>query len=165
LLTHGETDPVHFLDTLNRTLYGNVQRRGGDKNLTLTLLDYTAGEVRLSGQHEEILVIRRKGTVEQVETVALEFPIGLVGEIAGYVKHQTVRLHPGDGVVLYTDGITEAENAAGKQYGLERLCAVMRQHWGSRPRRSRTPWWPMCASMLGTTRCTTIFYPIFMLPN
>jgi serine phosphatase RsbU (regulator of sigma subunit) len=130
LLTHGETDPVHFLDTLNRTLYGNVHRMGTDKNLTLALLDYTAGEVRLSGQHEEMLVMRREGTVERVETVDLGFPIGLVGEIAAYIKPQTVQLRPGDGVVLYTDGLTEAENAAGKQYGLERLCAVMRQHWG-----------------------------------
>jgi sigma-B regulation protein RsbU (phosphoserine phosphatase) len=38
-------------------------------------------------------------------------------------------LATGDGVVLYTDGITEAENAAGEQYGLERLCDVVRQHW------------------------------------
>lgn len=35
----------------------------------------------------------------------------------------------GDGVVLYTDGITGAENEKGKQYGLERLCEVVSQHW------------------------------------
>src|SRR5205823_10708024 len=45
LLANGETDPVRFLDTLNRTLYGNVQRMGTDKNLTLALLDYVAGDV------------------------------------------------------------------------------------------------------------------------
>jgi sigma-B regulation protein RsbU (phosphoserine phosphatase) len=33
-------------------------------------------------------------------------------------------------VVLYTDGITEAENVAREQYGLERLCEAVRQHWG-----------------------------------
>jgi hypothetical protein len=49
LLANGETHPVRFLDTLNRTLYGNVLRMGTDKNLTLALLDYAAGEVRLSG--------------------------------------------------------------------------------------------------------------------
>jgi serine phosphatase RsbU (regulator of sigma subunit)/HAMP domain-containing protein len=130
LLINGETDPVRFLDTVNRVLYSNVQRMGTDKNLTLALLDYVAGEVRLSGQHEEMLVVRQDGSLERVETVDLGFPIGLVDEIAGYIQHRTVVLQPGDGVVLYTDGITEAENVAGDQYGLARLCAVVCQHWG-----------------------------------
>ena len=130
LLINGETDPVRFLDTVNRVLYSNVQRMGTDKNLTLALLDYAAGEVRLSGQHEEMLVVRQDGSIERVETVDLGFPIGLVDEIAGYIQYRTVVLQPGDGVVLYTDGITEAENVAGEQYGLARLCAVVCQHWG-----------------------------------
>src|SRR5207245_10391587 len=49
-------------------------------------------------------------------------------EIAHFIQHITVRLQPGDGVVLYTDGITEAENLAGQQYGLARLCTVVRQY-------------------------------------
>ena len=32
-------------------------------------------------------------------------------------------------MVLYTDGITEAANSADEQYGLERLCEVVRKHW------------------------------------
>ena len=130
LLTNGETDPVRFLDTVNRALYGNVQRMGTDKNLTLALLDYAAGEVRLSGQHEEMLVVRQDGSIERVKTIDLGFPLGLVDEIADYIQYRTVVLQPGDGVVLYTDGITEAENVAREQYGLERLCAVVCQHWG-----------------------------------
>ena len=31
--------------------------------------------------------------------------------------------------MLYTDGITEAENEGREQYGLERLCEVVSQHW------------------------------------
>jgi len=42
-----------------------------------------------------------------------------------------VQLQPGDGVVLYTDDITEAENLAGQQYGLARLCTVVGQHWAA----------------------------------
>ncbi len=129
LLTNGETDPVRFLDTVNRALYGNVHRMGTDKNLTLALLDYASGEVRLSGQHEEMLVVRQDGSLERIKTIDLGFPIGLVDEIADYVQYRTVMLQPGDRVVLYTDG-TEAENVAGEQYGLERLCAVVCQHWG-----------------------------------
>ncbi len=31
--------------------------------------------------------------------------------------------------MLYTDGITEAENSLGVHYGLERLCEVVKQNW------------------------------------
>jgi len=129
LLHSGETDPVHFLDTLNRTIYNNVQRMDSDKNLTLCLLDCQSGELKLSGQHEEMIVVRRDGKVELVDTIDLGFPIGLDDDIADFIDQTTVQLQPGDGVVLYTDGITEAENTAGEQYGLERLCEVVSQHW------------------------------------
>jgi sigma-B regulation protein RsbU (phosphoserine phosphatase) len=129
LLTSGETDPVSFLDTLNRALYGNVQRIGADKNLTLSLIDYANGEVRLSGQHEMMIVMRSSGEVELIDTIDLGFPIALDAEIAEFVDQTTIELAPGDGIVLYTDGITEAENMANEQYGLERLCEVVRTHW------------------------------------
>jgi len=32
-----ETDPVIFLDTLNRTIYKNVQRMNSEKSLTLVI--------------------------------------------------------------------------------------------------------------------------------
>lgn len=129
LLTSGETDHVRFFATLNHALFGNVQRMGGDKNLTLCLLDYAAGEVKISGQHEELLVVRSGGAVERVNTINLGFPVGLVDDIAAFVGQATITLQAGDGMVLYTDGITEAENMAGQQYGLERLCALVSRHW------------------------------------
>ena len=91
LLVNGETDPVRFLATLNRALYGNVQRMGTDKNLTLALLDYTAGDLRLSGQHEAMLVVRGDGTVEVVDTIDLGFPVALMDEIADFIHLTTVR--------------------------------------------------------------------------
>jgi len=129
LLQSGESDPVHLLDTLNRTIYNNVQRIKTDKNLTLCLLDYQSGTLKLSGQHEEMIVVRRNGKVELVDTINLGFPIGLDDDIADFIDQTTVQLASGDGVVLYTDGITEAENSDGEQYGLQRLCEVVSYHW------------------------------------
>ncbi len=40
-----------------------------------------------------------------------------------------IYLQPGDGIVLYSDGITEAKNMDMAQYGLERLCAIVSQNW------------------------------------
>jgi len=97
-----------------------------DKNLTLALVDYKDNQLYLSGQHEEMIVVRG-GELELIDTVDLGFPIGLDEEIAEFVHQATVPLNAGDVVVLYTDGITEAENLSNEYYGLERLCQVV-QH-------------------------------------
>ena len=131
LLASNETDPVNFLNVVNRTLYDNVQRMNSDKTLTLCLLDYHDRTLRLSGQHEEMLVVRNGGLVERIDTIDLGFPIGLEPDITDFVAETQVQLNSGDLVVLYTDGITEAENMAKVPYGLERLCDVIQSNWQS----------------------------------
>ncbi|MDJ0712710.1 MAG: AAA family ATPase [Prochloraceae cyanobacterium] len=124
-----EYDPVRFLDTLNRTIYRNVQRMNSDKNLTLAILNYSEGKVSISGQHEETLVVRAGGHIERIDTMDLGLPIGLDDDIADFIDRTVVELHPGDGVVLYTDGIPEAFDLEKKQYGMDRLCEVISQNW------------------------------------
>ena len=85
----------------------------------------------MSGQHEELIVVRQRGEIELVDTMPLGFPVGLDDDIAAFVNEATIELLPGDGVVLYTDGITEAENSANEQYGMERLCETIRHHWAA----------------------------------
>ncbi|MEQ9552787.1 MAG: SpoIIE family protein phosphatase [Coleofasciculus sp. G3-WIS-01] len=131
LLINNETNAVNFLSTLNQTIYQNLQRMGCDKNLSLALIDYHQGVLTVSGQHEQMIVLRSNGTIERIDTIDLGFPIGLAETIAEFVAEATVQLYPGDGVVLYTDGITEAEDINGVQYGLERLCEVLRTNWHS----------------------------------
>ena len=119
-----QTDAVQFLDILNRTIYSNVQRINPDKNLTLCLLDYDRGTLSLSGQHEEVIVVRAGGKVERIDTMNLGFPIGLDEEISDFIGIEQLQLNPDDVVVLYTDGITEAKDINRQQYGIERLCEV-----------------------------------------
>jgi two-component system, sensor histidine kinase ChiS len=126
LLSSNETDPAKFLNVINRTIYDNVQRMNSDKNLSLSILDYQQGQLRLSGQHEEMIVVRADGTLERIDTIDLGFPVGLEADITEFVAQTQVQLQPQDVVVLYTDGITEAENLAGEQYGIDRLCEVVR---------------------------------------
>jgi sigma-B regulation protein RsbU (phosphoserine phosphatase) len=53
-----------------------------------------------------------------------DLPLGL---IPGTEYHQSAaRLAPGDLLILYTDGINEAENEAGEQLGLDGLLAIAR---------------------------------------
>jgi serine phosphatase RsbU (regulator of sigma subunit) len=124
-----ETDPVRFLDALNRTLYKNVQRMNSDKTLTLAILNYSQGRVSISGQHEETLIVRNGGEVERMDTMDLGFPIALYDDIAEFIRHISIELKLGDGIVLYTDGIPEAKDINKKQYGVEQMCEVISQNW------------------------------------
>lgn len=129
LLANNETDPTNFLNVLNRVIYDNVQRMNSEKNLSLSLLDYRDKIISLSGQHEEMIVVRSGGKIERVDTIDLGFPIGLEADISDFVAQTYVQLQPGDVVVLYTDGITEAENQAGVRYGIEQFCQVISHNW------------------------------------
>jgi phosphoserine phosphatase RsbU/P len=129
ILSNNKTDSVKFLNAINQTLYKNLQRMGCEKNLTLVLVDYQKGVLTLSGQHETPIVVRANGNVEQIDTLDLGFPIGLIDDITDFVAEAKVQLNPGDVVVFYTDGITEAADINGVQYGLDRLCEIVKQHW------------------------------------
>ncbi|MEL6441289.1 MAG: SpoIIE family protein phosphatase [Cyanobacteria bacterium J06621_8] len=129
LIENNQTDPKQFFETLNRTIYKNLQRMDSDKNLSLSLVNYCDGMLRISGQHEEMLIVRSGEIIERVDTIDLGFPIGLEETIADFVFQAEIPLQPAEVVVLYTDGITEAENWVGVHYGLEQLCKVLRLNW------------------------------------
>ena len=82
LLENNETDSRKFLATVNRTIYKNANRMNSQKNMTLAMLDYSEGFLTLSGQHEEMIVVRSDGEVELIDTEYLGFPLGLVEDIA-----------------------------------------------------------------------------------
>jgi len=129
LLEHGETDPVKFLSTINRTIYENVERMKVEKNMTLSLLEYAeGGKLKLSGQHEDIILVQN-GELELIDTFDLGFPVGLEEDITDFVSEKEITLNPGDVAVFYTDGITEAFNMEKKEYQIERLCEVVKQNW------------------------------------
>ena len=83
------------------------------------ILDPATGLLRYAnGGHNPPLLRRADGAVE-----ALSGTGGLVlGAMPGiaYPDHE-LQLRPGDRLVLYTDGVTEAFNAADEAYGTERL--------------------------------------------
>jgi signal transduction histidine kinase/serine phosphatase RsbU (regulator of sigma subunit) len=128
LLANHETNPVKFFSALNQMVFHNVQRMNAEKSLTLALVDYFENQLYLSGQHEEIIVVRN-GELELIDTIDLGFPIGLDEEIGEFVHQTKVPLNAGDVVVLYTDGITEAINLEKKEYQLKRLCEIIKQNW------------------------------------
>jgi PAS domain S-box-containing protein len=126
LLASGHFESRKFFETLNRVIYDNVRRMHCDRNLTLSLLHYQDKVVTISGQHEEVLVVRSDGILERHDTLNLGFPLGLEEDISSFIGEVTLPLRSGDVMVAYTDGITEAMNDAGVAFGVERLSEAVR---------------------------------------
>jgi len=87
--------------------------------------DTRSGEVRLAAAgHPPALVVRQPG--QQVHPIRVGgMPLGILEE-AAFNEH-ALQLQPREGIVLYTDGITEASDAGGEQFGAARLHAFLRQ--------------------------------------
>lgn len=126
LLASGQYESRKFFEVINRVIYDNVRRMHCDRNLTLSLLHYQDKVVTMSGQHEEVLVVRGNGVLERHDTLNLGFPLGLEEDISSFIGEATVPLRPGDVMVAYTDGITEATDCAGVAFGIERLSEAVR---------------------------------------
>lgn len=124
----GSNSPKEFLEVLNRAVYKNIERARTDKHLSLAFLDYEDKRVTISGQHEEVIVVRSAGEVERIDTMDLGFPIGLERDIGDFVDTHAFDFDEGDVVVLHTDGVTEAESPDGELFGLDNLCDSVRRH-------------------------------------
>ena len=134
----GEGDPLQFLERLNRAIFKNLERTNSDKHLSLAFLDYEDEQLTLSGQHEEVLVMRDGIDVERIDTIDLGLPIGLEQDISPFVATRNIPFASGDVVVLHTDGVTEAEGALGELFGLDRLCESARQRYGASAEEMKT---------------------------
>ena len=63
----------------------------------------------------------------EVETIKAEgFPLGLFPDVS--YEQFTLSTRPGDSIVFFSDGITDAENDAGEMFGTERLAALVQAH-------------------------------------
>jgi len=128
LLASNERDPQRFLNIVNKVIYQNVKRINSEKNLTLALIDYTDGVLRLTGQHEDVIIVRTDGKLERLDTKDLGLPVGVDLDISEFIANVEITLSPGDVVTLFTDGVTEADDANSHQYGVDRLCDVVVKH-------------------------------------
>jgi sigma-B regulation protein RsbU (phosphoserine phosphatase) len=82
------------------------------------------GEVEVSNAgHCSPIALRRNG-VTALESTGL--PIGMF--YSGEYESNTIKLERGDSLFLYTDGFTEARNESNKEYGEDRLLALIGQN-------------------------------------
>jgi serine phosphatase RsbU (regulator of sigma subunit) len=112
---------VETISAVNRYLADNIP-----SNRFVTLfyaeLDPESGAVSfLNAGHNPPLIVHAAGTVEQLASGGL--PLGINAN-ADYREGRTT-LQPGDVLVIYSDGVTEAASPSGEEFGPTRLYEVV----------------------------------------
>jgi len=115
------------MDMYATVFYGVLDRSG--------LLNF------VNAGHVPPLIIRATGQVEPLDFA--NFPLGMFPGIEFEVR--SAQLEPGDQVFIFSDGVTEAQNAAHDFFGDERLTALL-EKCGAQPGHS------LCTMVVGAVR-------------
>jgi phosphoserine phosphatase RsbU/P len=118
-LSGANSAPVQMLQRLNRCLCGRLQ--GGFVTAIILRLLPNGTVTLANAGHLPPFLNQRELAIEG------SLPLGLLSS-ATYEEVE-IRLHPGDQLSLYTDGLVEARNSTGEIYGFDRLHAL----FASRP--------------------------------
>jgi len=127
-VAHAPIRPPELLALLNQVIYDSiVHRLQRSEYVTLSVLRYRRdGLVEFAGAHQDILVLRAR--TRRVERISTPGPwVGIRSQIGDIVEDGEFILEPGDVLVLYTDGVTEAIDADGELFDVERLCTAIEE--------------------------------------
>lgn len=119
--------PAQLLAALNDQLQ---ERRMDAQYVTMlvALWDDATRTLRLAnaGSVQPLHVTQTPAGEREVRTLAVEgFPLGLFP--GATYEDLELALQPGDEVIFFSDGIVDAVDAAGQQFGSEQLCELVQQ--------------------------------------
>lgn len=113
------------LRELNELLFADLDR--AELFITMTYLRYEASSGRLTfanaGHPPPILWRAGAQDCERLDAEGLILGV----KLAVAYEEWRVQLQPGDVLLLFTDGVTEAENREGIPFGEERLCTLLQK--------------------------------------
>src|SRR6266849_1490122 len=118
----GNPSPADVLQKVNRQLYPDI-KEDMFISMAYVILDHAHNLITLARAGHDAPLLYKRGT----QTVTLLKPPGMaVGIDSGDVfdritRDFSVELERDDCLIFYTDGITEALDAAGDEFGLERM--------------------------------------------
>ncbi len=119
--------PREMLEALNDVLFENIRRRLDSRDhVTFSLFRLARdGRIVFAGAHEDVLLWRASARgFDRVRTPGVW--LGAKRAIGTVTIDTTLRLDPGDVMILYTDGITEARDRSGKMLELDGLVDIAR---------------------------------------
>ncbi|MGE3273827.1 MAG: SpoIIE family protein phosphatase [Vicinamibacterales bacterium] len=130
-LLAGQADAGSPAEVLARVNQGLLRRAVGAKYATVFHAVLTpAGRLTYCNAGHNPPVVVGTGGVRRLDPTGV--PVGLFEEAT--FADASVNLAPGDVVVVYSDGVTEALDAAGAEFGDERLVALVQAHAGATAR-------------------------------
>jgi len=115
------TDPARLFNHLNRFLCNHAEV-GRYATMFFGILDEQGDLDYINAGHPSPILIRRNGNADEAFTEG-SFPVGLVPE-AEYCTAR-VKLEPGDTLVLFSDGVTEAMDPQEDLFGMPRLVKLL----------------------------------------
>ncbi len=120
LMAGGVSDLSELAGRINKYLSGAT---ADNRFATFAMVRVSPdGGIRaVNAGHLPVLIRRRDGTVEEITSSGL--PLGILAAATYTESAETLEL--GDLVVLYTDGLTEAEDPDEEEFGLERITQVI----------------------------------------
>lgn len=132
LSAYGMEDPSQLLGYLNHTLCGELKP---GKFMTMLLMVYDARRhvVRYAASGHENLIVWRAATRSAEAITSGGSPLGISTTRGGPTANSEIALQPGDTVVTYTDGVTEAMDMEDNEYELERLLDLVNRLGGESP--------------------------------
>jgi len=123
---NGSGTPAETLTILNNFLFEDLDK--SDYFITLFYLQYDITYQQLSfanaGHPPPLLLRSFQSECQQLDAEGLI--LGVNKKV--FFEEKTTTLSQGDLILLYTDGITEAENAEGEFFGLQRVRDILVQH-------------------------------------
>ncbi len=133
-LMHRESDPGLFLGRMNELLLPILHQE--DTFLYATacyaVFDAATGRLRMANAGHPIPLhfqTSEKKADWLLGDTSMRGPALAIIEGAGYPTAE-VQIHPGDAVVMYTDGLYEVPDSDGAEFGEERLLAAAQRHVG-----------------------------------
>lgn len=110
-------DPATLLKVVNQQAYSSLP----DDRYTTLFYGVFDGAVRtlryVNAGHNPPIVVRADGSIDWLEAGGP--PVGMFPDST--YEEKMVRLEPGDFVIAYTDGVTEATNLDGEAWGVQGL--------------------------------------------
>ncbi|CAM3132800.1 PAS domain S-box protein [Rariglobus hedericola] len=125
LCAAGEPSAATVVRRVNRALHGDMPP-GMFISLFYGILDLDTNRLTyVRAGHEPALLLKAGGELELLSAggLALGFDEGPVFD--SLLEEAVLDLGPGDLLALYTDGITEAANASGDEFGRDRLVTTL----------------------------------------
>ncbi len=114
---------------VNEILYKNVHERLNESHfMTFTALKYLGeGRFQHSGAHLSLILFRKEtGTSELIRTRGIY--LNFKKDISKGTKNSEFQMAPGDLLILYTDGLTEAENGQGEMLDIGGFVKIVEKH-------------------------------------